>query len=301
MRMQWLKRHVVLLALILGAMAQSAFEGGALAADPAPANVLLVVGPSLHPAGTHEVPANARLMKHCLEHAQGVTPMRAEIVTAWPKDAAALKNAATVVFFGDIFPAQTLPEPQRVRTDLAAMMDRGCGLVCVHYATGLRAQDVAEDGDHPLLRWMGGYFATGCKHHQSVARVMRGITMTPEAVDHPVLRGWKAYTFDDEPYYNNYFGPAGPAKNVTPLVTSMLPPESPRKEIVAWAVERPDGGRGVGIVFPHFFRNWEIEDMRTFALNSVCWTAKLEIPPAGVRASLPNLATFAPGAVDAER
>ncbi len=64
-------------------------------------------------------------------------------------------------------------------------------MVCVHYATGLQAKHVTDDGDHPLLGWIGGYFATGCKHHRSVARVCPA-TLVPETADHPVLRGWTA-------------------------------------------------------------------------------------------------------------
>ena len=32
--------------------------------------------------------------------------------------------------------------------------------------------------------------------------------------------------------------------NVTMLVTAMVPPEMPKKEVVGWCVERADGGRG---------------------------------------------------------
>jgi hypothetical protein len=113
-----------------------------------------------------------------------------------------------------------------------------------------------------------------------------------------VSRGWKAFAFDDEPYWNNYFGKAGPAENVTPLVTAMLPPEAPKQEIVAWAVQRPDGGRGLGIVVPHFFRNWRMDDLRTLVLNGVCWTAKLDIPPEGIQVAIPDLATFQPTSVE---
>ena len=67
------------------------------------------------------------------------------------------------------FPPMRFPDSQQSLTDLGEMMARGCGIVCVHYATGLRAEDVAEDGEHPLLHWMGGYFATACKHHRSIA------------------------------------------------------------------------------------------------------------------------------------
>jgi type 1 glutamine amidotransferase len=204
---------------------------------------------------------------------------------------------SSVVFMGDLFPGETLEQPERVKTDLAAMMARGCGLVCVHYATGLRAEQVAEDGEHPLLHWMGGYFATRCKHHQSVARVMTA-TIEPGDSQHPALRGWKPFTLEDEPYYNNYFGPQGLAKNVTALATSMLPPESPKKEVVAWAIEREDGGRGMGIVMPHFFRSWRVADLRKFVLNGVVWSAKIDVPAEGVESMLPDLATFQPGAVE---
>ena len=39
-------------------------------------------------------------------------------------------------------------------------------------------------GDHPLLHWTGGYFATRCKHHQSVARIFEA-TIKPANRDTP--------------------------------------------------------------------------------------------------------------------
>jgi type 1 glutamine amidotransferase len=69
------------------------------------------------------------------------------------------------------------------------------------------------------------------------------------------------------------------AANVTALATSLLPPESPKRETVAWSIERADSGRGFGIVMPHFYKNWRDEDLRRFILNGIAWTAKLEVPP----------------------
>ena len=281
-------------------LAAIAWPGGAsqvLAADAAKARVLILSGPSQHPPGTHETAAGARLLKHALEHAQGVPAIRADVVSEWPGDKQALSDVATIVCIGDIFPGETMKEPARIKADLAALMARGCGLVCLHYATGLRAAHVAEDGDHPLLHWLGGYFATGCKHHRSVARVVKA-KIEPGAGQHPVLRGWKAFEFDDEPYWNNYFGPGGMAKNVKAVAYGLLPPEEPQREVVAWATERPDGGRGVGIVMPHFFRNWKNDDLRTMVLNGICWSAKLDIPAPGVQTTLPDLAGFEPAAVE---
>jgi hypothetical protein len=119
------------------------------AAEPAK-HVLIVVGPSSHPPGTHEVAAGARVMEHCL---QQVDSVEADVSQGWPKNRELVKNAATIVFIGDLFPPEVLPDPEKIKAELADAMDRGCGLVCVHYATGLRSQHVGSDGSHPLLKW----------------------------------------------------------------------------------------------------------------------------------------------------
>lgn len=239
-------------------------------------------------------------MKYALEHVPNLPRIHATVSRGWPDDPAVLDSADTVVFIGDTFPPQRLAETQAIMDDLAEMMGRGCGIVCVHYATGLRAEDVAEDGEHPLLGWMGGYFATRCEHHQSIARIYREATIEPAAPRHPVSRGWNKFTLHDEPYINNYFGKDNNrlAPGVTALATSMLPPESPQREVVAWAVEREDGGRGIGIVMPHFYRSWGVDDLRTFIFNGIVWTAQLDVPEQGVKIQLPDLTTFGPEAVE---
>jgi hypothetical protein len=277
-----------------------------LAAEPA--RVLVVVGPSKHPAGTHEVMAGAKVLKHCLETMSNAPAAKVDLVEGWPKDAAVRDAASTVVFTGDTFPPNRLPDPEKNLAELDAMMKRGCGIVCVHYATGLLGEDVKPDGDHPLLRWMGGYFANrSCAHHESIARIFEAATITPAAPGHQVSSGWKEFTLRDEPYCKNFFGAPGnklggegnkAAGNVTILATSMLPPDAPKSEPVAWCVERADGGRGFGIVMPHFYRNWRLEDLRRFILNGVMWTAKEEVPKEGVQTTLPDLAVFGPAAVE---
>jgi type 1 glutamine amidotransferase len=282
----------------VGALIGAAAPGRSRAADAA-ARVLVVVGPSNHPPGTHEVAAGGRLLKHCLDAVEKPGRLKAEVVTDWPADGEkTFADVASVVFIGDLFPPEVMPNRDAVMKHLAAMTKRGCGVVCVHYATGLEAKHVSAEGDHPLLHWTGGYFATRCNHHKSVARVFKEATIEPAKADHPVLRGWKAFTLHDEPYINNFFGKDGPAKNVTALATAMLPPEKPNRETVAWAAERADGGRGVGVVMPHFYKNWQLDDLRTLILNAIVWTAKQQVPKDGVRVKLPELTTFKPAAVE---
>lgn len=299
----WAAAIMVAVAVVVGMGSAEGQEGnrdGGL--GRAKKRVLIVVGPSNHPPGTHEVAAGGRLMEYSLEHAEGLDPaIDATVVIGWPEDVAVRDAADTVVFIGDEFPPHKLPESQRVMKELGGMVSRGCGVVCIHFATGLREPDVAPDGKHPLLDWIGGYFASRCSHHKSIAKIFPEATIEPAtagdaAATHPVLRGWKAFTLDDEPYIDNYFGPPGHAERVglIEFATSMLPPESPRRQVVAWGLERPDGGRGFGIVMPHYYRNWELADLRTLILNGIVWTAGVEIPPSGVKVALPALATFGP-------
>jgi hypothetical protein len=51
---------------------------------------------------------------------------------------------------------------------------------------------------------------------------------------------------------------------------------------VAWAVERPDGGRGFGFTGGHVHLNWGDADFRKLVLNALVWTAGAEVPADGV-------------------
>lgn len=57
--------------------------------------VLIVVGPSKHPAGSHEVAAGGRLMKHCIENMANVSGVKADVVEGWPDKV--LRDAASTV------------------------------------------------------------------------------------------------------------------------------------------------------------------------------------------------------------
>lgn len=268
-----------------------------------PKQALIVVGPSNHPPNTHEPARGAKLMKHCLETLDGGPRLQADIVDRWPDDAESLRQYSTVVLIGDQFPGERLEHSDRVMKDLARMMARGCGIVCIHYATGLGKNDVGPDGDHPLLHWTGGYFATRCDHHQSVARIYRAAKIEPANPEHPIARGWSAFEVHDEPYIKNYFGPHEDrmVDGAFAVATSQLPPGKPQREVVAWGIEREDGGRGFGVTLPHFYRSWKLEPLRKFILNGIVWTAHLEVPENGVKSSLAGLESAPSGETEPPR
>ena len=55
-----------------------------------------------------------------------------------------------------------------------------------------------------------------------------------------------------------------------------------------WAVERPDGGRGVGFTGGHFHRNWRDDNFRQVVLNALMWICKLEVPEKGIESVVGN-------------
>jgi hypothetical protein len=59
-----------------------------------------------------------------------------------------------------------------------------------------------------------------------------------------------------------------------------------RAEVVAWAIERPDGGRGFGFTGGHNHVNWANDNFRKLILNALVWTAGAEVPPHGVESSV---------------
>src|SRR5262245_15075858 len=93
-----------------------------VSAAEAPARALVVVGPSNHPPGTHEVAAGGRLLKHCLDAVEG---LKAEVVSEWPANGEkAFADVSSVVFIGDLFPPELMPNRDTVMKHLDAMTKR---------------------------------------------------------------------------------------------------------------------------------------------------------------------------------
>jgi hypothetical protein len=98
----------------------------------------------------------------------------------------------------------------------------------------------------------------------------------------------------------------GGMKGVLPILSAVAPgstmrrPDGPHEgnpavrdavkrgepQIVAWACERPDGGRGFGFTGGHYHKNWGNDDLRKLVLNAILWTAKVEVPVAGVESKV---------------
>jgi len=250
------------------------------------AKIVLIAGRPSHGAGAHEFNAGCKLLAKCLSQVPGIEPV---VVTGgWPKDESVFEGARTLVFFMDGGGGHPMIQGNHLET-IQKLMDKGVGLACLHYAVEVPK---GKPGDK-FLDWIGGYYET---HFSTNPHWTAKFTSLPE---HTVTRGVRPFSIADEWYFNIRFRPG--MKGVTPLLVAKpddktregvsSSPRGPyphilaakgRDEVVAWAVERPDGGRGFGFTGAHFHKNWADQDFRKLVLNAILWTAKLDVPAEGV-------------------
>jgi type 1 glutamine amidotransferase len=260
----------------------------ATAADLPPKKVLLIAGTKSHGPGEHEYEKGVRLLKHCLDTSPNLKGFTTEVhLDGWPKDDTAFDGAATVLLFSDGSDRQEQAHPllreKRLQT-AQKLMDRGVGFVAIHYTVFVPAQKAGEQ----FRDWCGGYFdyETGPKPRGWYSKIKTctgkvGLA-TPK---HPVSRGLKPFELREEFYYNMRLAPAG--RGLSPILSVAIPDEKD-PQVVAWAVERRNGGRGFGYTGGHFHKNWADENVRRMVLNALVWTARGEVPAEGVRSTLPD-------------
>ena len=63
-------------------------------------------------------------------------------------------------------------------------------------------------------------------------------------------------------------------------ILSLSKDRTDKSKVVAWVIERANGGRGFGYTGGHFDANWEKDSVRNMLINAILWTAQAEVPPA---------------------
>ncbi|MGA1608313.1 MAG: family 16 glycoside hydrolase [Planctomycetota bacterium] len=247
--------------------------------------VVLLAGRASHGYGAHEHRGGCDILADAL-NASGL-PIDAVVVDLWPSDQEVIDTADCFVSFADGGGGHPL---LRHLEELGGLMDRGVGLVCLHYAVEV---PVGIPGQR-FLDWTGGYFET----HWSVNPTWTAsLSMI---ADHPVTRGVRPFELYDEFYFHMRFRPR--MEGVTALVSAIAPastmergdgPHSGNPAVraavaagepqhVAWARTRPGGGRGFGFTGAHVHWNWAHPDFRRLVLNAIAWCAHAEVPEGGV-------------------
>jgi type 1 glutamine amidotransferase len=253
--------------------------------------IVLIAGKPSHGPGEHEHNAGVLLFKKCLAAVPGI---RVEAHTGgWPADPKALDGAAAVVIYSDGGAGHPALQEDHLQR-LGALMAKGAGFACIHYAV----EPTLDKGQKEFLEWMGGCFEINwsVNPHWEAA-----FNQLPR---HPIVRGVKPFKISDEWYYHLRF--VERMKGVTPLFTALPTAQTLTRpdgehsgnpavrqavaasepQTVAWAFERPDGGRGFGFTGGHFHKNWGNENMRKLVLNAILWVAKVDVPANGVESAI---------------
>jgi len=271
------------------------FAGVGAAARPARTasgkKIVFVAGPPSHGYGTHEHYAGCVLLARLLR--QNVPGFETVVHRGgWPNKSAAFDGADAIVIDCDGGGGHVV---MNHLDQVDALMKQGVGLACLHYAVVVPK---GRPGDL-LKSWIGGYFETNWSVNPTWVAAFERLP------NHPITRGVKPFTIKDEWYYHMRFQPE--MKGVTPILTA-VPPDSTRKgkdspysgnphvrarmgmpEHVAWAYERPGGGRGFGFTGVHWHWNWAHDEFRRLVLNAIVWTAGGDVPPGGVPSKTPTL------------
>ncbi len=200
----------------------------------------------------------------------------------WPFDPAALTGAATIVWYFDGLEKHPLLNATH-RTQFEASMKEGAGLVALHQAMTVPADDTSLD----LQRWLGG------ARYGMFDRATEMVRL--EAAAHPVSRGVGAFTYRDEFYPTIRF--VDDRRAIAILAGKLhvdfregryLVLDKPTVSTVGWVFERGDGGRSFGFSGAHYLVSLDEPALRKLLLNAIFWTARLEVPRAGVRDALPG-------------
>ncbi len=239
---------------------------GSLSWGQAPVKlVLLAQGPDGHPPLTHEYLAGQKILQLCLQNVPGLETSIVNADEPWRDGPEALSKANGAVLFLSQG-AKWLHQDQRRLAAFQKLAARKGGLASIHWAMGTReAKDI--DG---FVRLFGG-----C--HGGPDRKYKVLTADLHLAQHPITTGIKPFKVREEFYYR---------LKVPKLAVgwqSLVKVEiDGQQETVAWAWERPDGGRSFGFSGLHFHDNWRLPEYRRLLAQGVLWTMRLPIPPQGL-------------------
>lgn len=274
------------LAIVAVAAATVSAAGAARAADSDKVVLLIANGSSPEP-GVHEYEAGVLLLQKSLSHVPGLTTRVS--LKGWPEEPSAFDGVAAIVIYGNGGAQHVALQENRLE-QLDAILAKGVGLGLLHHAV----EPTKGKEQEAFLRWIGGAFET-----------QRSVAPTFEAVFdafpiHPIANGVKEFKLRDEWFYRlrfvNDFKLLTPLLVTVPSAGTLSQPGSPSSasaaigsgepQIVAWAFERPTGGRGLGFTGGHFQANWGHASFRKLVLNGIVWLAQIPVPPDGIESEV---------------
>ena len=249
--------------------------------------IVFVAGTPSHGRGEHEYRAGCLLLQKCLATVPNIETLVCS--NGWPQDPHVFDGADAIVLSMDGGANDALLQDDHLQ-QLAPLMDKGVGFACIHWAV----EPTPEKGEKEMIQWMGGAYEPFWSVNPTWTA---DFTTLP---DHPITRGVKPFSIQDEWYFHMRF--ADGMKGVTPILSAIAPDSTMDRpdgshsgnpavresvknhepQIVCWAYDRPNGGRGFGFCGAHYHKNYGNENFRKIVLNGILWIAHASVPAHGV-------------------
>ena len=260
--------------------------------EPPRHKIVLIAGPKSHGPignGMHDYGWSVKLLKVMLDNSNIRDAIRVEYhLDGFPGDVKTLDDADTIMIVSDGRDGHIGKEALHFASEanlktVQKQIDRGCGFLTFHFSTF-----APDKYSKQICDWSGGYFdwETGGVRKWYSAIQTKDTEVLPATPKHPILNGVSPFKMREEFYFNIRFAPEGDdVTGLTPIWrVPILPGREERGNVVAWAKQRPNGGRGFGTTCGHFYDNWKYSDFRRVMLNAIAWTARLDVPEDGVEA-----------------
>ncbi len=234
--------------------------------------IVLVAGETakVDKVGHHDYIAGCKCLEMMLRQTDRVEPV--QVLEGWPADENAFKDASSVVFYTDGGGKQAfLSSEQRVQK-IQSLVDAKVGIVMIHQAV-----DFPDEFAERAKNWLGGSYLAGKsgRGHWDSKHVDFPI--------HPTTRGVTPWEINDG--WLNKIQFVDEMRGITPLVWSGKEYAGSRAglndDIVAWAYDRPEGGRSFSFTGLDAHAAWSLGGMRQFMVNAVLWSAGMDVPKDG--------------------
>ena len=258
--------------LLTSTIATVSFVYGQAESDGPTQRIVLIAGETalIDVAGHHDYLAGCACLDTLLRQTKHIEPV--QVKNGWPDDESVFSKAKSVVFYTDGGGSQAfLTSPNRI-AKLQTLVDQGVGIVMIHQAV-----DFPDSTEAQAKGWLGGVYtkSSSARGHWDSNHV--------DFPKHPITRGVTPWKINDG--WLNAIQFADGMKGVTPLVWSGKQYAGSRsgldKDIVAWAYERPNGGRSFAFTGLDAHSAWSLPGMRQLVVNGVLWSAGLDIPSVG--------------------
>lgn len=260
------------LLLLLPAVASAAPPVEELPKDPKAKKVVLVAGSGYFKPGEHDYQAACALLFDLLKQNGGVAPVYA---VDWPKKDETLAGAAAVVLFADGAEKHPLLVGERFK-QITKLADAGTGVVQLH-----QLADYPKDWADRAKALSGGVW------QKDGGQRAHWVHEFKEFPDHPIFRGVTPFKIDDGWLTHNKLADD---KKVTPLLRTANPKATDKfkgdDDVVAWAYDRPPGGRAFTFTGGHLHASFAEEGYRRFVVNGILWAAGVEVPKGGAKVEL---------------